>query len=882
MDYISVKDMAEKWNISVRQVQKLCREGRIAGAIRSGHTWMIPGDAQKPHRLPYVGERPEQMNNIQGEPHYYSDRLLKKLGRLRQKTAAAVEAPSGYGKTTAVREYLESSLPQDTPVFWFTAADEEPLSAYRRLCREIEEIDAGAGSRLMEIGLPSAATIGEICGILLEIRCQSETWLIIDNFQLLLDLLPFSFISSLLTHGEERLHVVLITQILRRDLLAFLHRHGIVYITQSDLSFSSEDIRKYYRLAGVEISDKEAAFVEHNTGGWIAAVYLHLRALLEHGRFLDTSGILSLMEHLVWNELNEAQQMSMLRISPFKTVTAQQAAFLCKCDALTEDMRQALKIPFVRFDSTEYRYELHELLSQLLCKKRRERGADFDRECVIRAGDLCRDEGQSLRAMEFYIQAGDFGRILSLDISSFYTETVGRTPFYKLALRIACYCPQDVMKEHLLSALQVSYTVLAAGKEDEFSLLLDKLLPLLTGETEETSWLLADWTLLSSYRCFPDTERMTVVLKQAAELFRGRRSRVIFPDSPWCYIVVAPFFIFHASLDGAEQEAAKLEEYFSLYAGMTGGHGAGADILFRVERAYYSCSFQEAEILAYKAAFAAQSRKQEIIRLTATFYLAWLAAQKNDSAGWRSAFAALTGISEDIFRRNFLLPSSVDTIRSVLLSELGMGDSETPLWLKEGDFPEERLQSFEFLSIILHLGVLMNQKDFLRLVGTAEALYPKGIQLRRFGDVFPALITAAGYAGLGRREEAAGLIRRAAAFLLPGGLYVQLVVYDLLTDGLVEECIGQDFPEYLKAFCEKRASMQEALRSVYPEFSDGEPAEALTVREREVAVLAAAGFSNEEIAGRLCLTVNTVRAHLRSVFRKLDIDRRMKLTEKLR
>ena len=29
MDYISVKDAADKWNISMRRVQKLCEEGRI-------------------------------------------------------------------------------------------------------------------------------------------------------------------------------------------------------------------------------------------------------------------------------------------------------------------------------------------------------------------------------------------------------------------------------------------------------------------------------------------------------------------------------------------------------------------------------------------------------------------------------------------------------------------------------------------------------------------------------------------------------------------------------------------------------------------------------------------------------------------------------------
>ena len=56
----------------------------------------------------------------------------------------------------------------------------------------------------------------------------------------------------------------------------------------------------------------------------------------------------------------------------------------------------------------------------------------------------------------------------------------------------------------------------------------------------------------------------------------------------------------------------------------------------------------------------------------------------------------------------------------------------------------------------------------------------------------------------------------------------------------------------------------------------------LTDREREIAILAAGGLSNEEIARQLFVTENTVRTHLRAVFKKLDIDRRAKLADRLK
>ena len=48
LDYISVKEAAEKWGISERRVQKLCEGNRTEGVVRFGHTWMIPRKAEKP------------------------------------------------------------------------------------------------------------------------------------------------------------------------------------------------------------------------------------------------------------------------------------------------------------------------------------------------------------------------------------------------------------------------------------------------------------------------------------------------------------------------------------------------------------------------------------------------------------------------------------------------------------------------------------------------------------------------------------------------------------------------------------------------------------------------------------------------------------------
>jgi len=54
MDYISVKEAAEQWQVSQRWVQKLCKENRIDGVLRFGHSYMIPKDLKRPVDLSRV------------------------------------------------------------------------------------------------------------------------------------------------------------------------------------------------------------------------------------------------------------------------------------------------------------------------------------------------------------------------------------------------------------------------------------------------------------------------------------------------------------------------------------------------------------------------------------------------------------------------------------------------------------------------------------------------------------------------------------------------------------------------------------------------------------------------------------------------------------
>ena len=64
MRYLSVAEMAKKWNVSERSVRNYCANGRVPGAFLTGKTWNVPEDAVKPERANQKKEPPRTLLDI--------------------------------------------------------------------------------------------------------------------------------------------------------------------------------------------------------------------------------------------------------------------------------------------------------------------------------------------------------------------------------------------------------------------------------------------------------------------------------------------------------------------------------------------------------------------------------------------------------------------------------------------------------------------------------------------------------------------------------------------------------------------------------------------------------------------------------------------------
>ena len=75
MRYLSVAEIAKKWDVSERSVRNYCAQGRVNGAFLTGKTWNIPKNAEKPERINKRKEGPITLYRIAYRYEYTMNNL---------------------------------------------------------------------------------------------------------------------------------------------------------------------------------------------------------------------------------------------------------------------------------------------------------------------------------------------------------------------------------------------------------------------------------------------------------------------------------------------------------------------------------------------------------------------------------------------------------------------------------------------------------------------------------------------------------------------------------------------------------------------------------------------------------------------------------------
>ena len=793
---------------------------------------------------------------------YISERLQECLRPISRCALTTVVAPMGYGKTTAVNWYLLERAKLDEAavvrisvysdnlaIFWksvqeaFSHAGLDFLRAYP--CPD----DAAGGSLLTD----------DLCHALAGKR---PCYIFIDDFHLLTDNRVPAFLCTLTNRLPENVHLVVASRDRFLPAEEILRLGGRLYTVGAEqLRLNHTELSIYAHRCGTELSDAQIESLLYSSEGWFSAIYLNLRTLHERGELPSRSSDIYAMFSAAMIDPLPSKRREFLAIMGLadeftvemaETVTGSKntAAIL---QTLTEQNAFVKRLP----DGVTFRF--HHMMKD--CAERTFHTMEPRRQAVYhnRYGEWYKTHGQYLHALKFYCLAKNYDaalRVIQRDAGILLTSLGAQQ-----VLDFIAHCPVETLKEHPLSLLVLMRSMFTWRQIPKMLELKELLLAAITEHPDwpesERGDLLGECDLIMSFLMYNDISAMSR-LHRSASAQMSRPAISIQKSGGWTFGSPSVLMMFHRTPGQLDRELADMDDCMPHYYKITGGHGMGAQRIMEGEAALARGRLNDGAIALERARAAISGSGQENMALCCDFL------------EMRLHMAAGEAVGVDLRRRRQLLQQHnamwlhiFDSTAAYCQAVLGRADDIPEL------FREHRLDTVNFLGPCLPMmqmienQVYLAQGAYARVIGGSEGLLAlcRGMHYALV-ELYVLVQTAAAYEKLGKRREAAELLRQAAALAQPDGLVTPLAENGRYLRELLPEygTLGREAAE-LSRMLEQGTQQEQRPEALAP----------LTEREWAVAQRMARRLSNREIAGQLFLTEGTVKQYINQIYSKLHL-----------
>ena len=169
------------------------------------------------------------------------------------------------------------------------------------------------------------------------------------------------------------------------------------------------------------------------------------------------------------------------------------------------------------------------------------------------------------------------------------------------------------------------------------------------------------------------------------------------------------------------------------------------------------------------------------------------------------------------------------------------------------------------------------QKEYGKSVGIVEATLAMGAQQYPISAIYLHLVAVMDYMSLRKPEQARAHLLSAWDLARPDDLIEGFGEHHGLLGGMLEAVLKQDFPEDFKRIIAITYRFSAGWRRVHKQDTGRDVADNLTTTEFTAAMLAARGWTNQEIAAHMNISPHTVKRHISAALLKLGVTRRQDL-----
>jgi len=877
-------------------------------------------------------------------PHHVArPRLIARLNEGLECKLILISAPVGFGKTTLLSEWINLSAFKH-PVAWLSLdeRDNDPVRFYKYVVAALSSLAADNFNNSLLTTDSAQSSFGDLLTALINTIAADMPFdfvFVIDDYHVITSQPVNHALAYILNHMPPQMHLIISTRIDPQMPLAQLRARGqLLELRSSDLRFTiNEEIDFLDHIMGVNLCAEEISELDSRIEGWIAGLQLAALSLRDQEDTLSFIQSFTGSHRYIGDYL--ADQVLVQQppdIQSFLLQTSILERFTSSlCDSVTGQGESPLilgqletcNLFIIPLDDERRWYRYHHLFADLLETRLEESHPELVTILHSRAAEWFEQNGFLTEAVNHALKGEDNNRSLRLILQNAFPMLM-RGEDITLSAWINCL-PSDYLTHQPWLLIYDAWAMVAMGHVNRAERRIqeaEKILDNCSPEGEKSECILieqADRQSMLSYTAYLHSRLANLSADVSSALQYARQAKVLLPKND---VVMGCIIAYH--LGSIYYNKNDLENAGKAFADAV-ELGKAADNIYVIGRSLSALAklrklqgrLHDAYLLYNHAAQIGNERSCPQFHIRGNIYIGFgdLLCEWNDletasrylkegiecakrwvnpsalaygyaslarvllAKGEMEEASATLKLAQHLLETHKVYPEMTSIVRAAWVRFwLAMNDwSAIQHWLRKQKIHERATLGFinelDYMSSARVCIAQGNSDRALELLDDLVKVVEAGGRVGRLIEILT--LKALAFQGTGKISSAFTALENALTLAEPEG-YARI----FLDEGSpMAELLLRGF-EYrtwrdprLTAFVKLLLS-DFGLQPIEKSSAFG----SLSMREKEVLQLVAGGASNKEIAQSLSVTVSTVKAHLRNINAKLEVNSRTQAVARAR